>query len=128
MEFIGILHRIGELENISGSANFVKRPFFLKYIDSKNKEQLVKFVFYEPQLDVINNYQINEKVKINFDFRGFDSTKTGKFFEEKVATSISPYQDMADGSKKKNIQIPNTGQIKPDFTRTYEEFPDELVY
>ena len=128
MEFIGILHRIGELENTNGPAIYVKRPFYLKYIDSKNKEQLVKFVFYDPQLDVVNNFQISEKVKINFDFRGFDSSKTGKFFEEKIATSIVSYVDGETKSKKTISFIPNTGEVKPDFTRTYEEFPEELVY
>lgn len=128
MEFIGILHRIGELENINGPAIYVKRPFYLKYIDSKNKEQLVKFVFYDPQLDVVNNFQLSEKVKINFDFRGFDSSKTGKFFEEKIATSIVSYVDGETKNKKTISFIPNTGEVKPDFTRTYEEFPEELVY
>lgn len=128
MEFIGILHRIGDIENLSGSSNFAKRPFFLKYIDSKNKEQLVKFVFYEPQLDIINNFQISEKVKIEFDFRGFDSPKTGKYFEEKVATSIKQFDDPDNKNKPNKTKLPETGQIRPDFTRSYEEFPDQLVY
>lgn len=128
MEFIGILHRIGEIENINGSNTFLKRPFFLKYIDSKNKEQLVKFVFYEPQLDIINNFTINEKIKIEFDFRGFDSSKSGKFFEEKVATSIKSHSSPDEKNKSQKSNLPHTGQIKPDFSRKYEEFPDELVY
>jgi hypothetical protein len=128
MEFIGILHRIGEIENTNGPAIYAKRPFYLKYIDSKNKEQLVKFVFYDPQLDVINNFQLNEKVKINFDFKGLDSAKTGKFFEEKIALSIISCMDLEGKNKKTASFIPSTGEVKPDFTRTYDEFPEELIY
>jgi len=128
MEFIGILHRIGEIENTNVPAIYTKRPFYLKCIDSKNKEQLVKFVFYDPQLNLVNNFQLNEKVKITFDFRGLDSQKTGKFFEEKVALTITSYMDLENNNKKTTSFIPNTGENKPDFTRTYDEFPEELVY
>jgi thiamine kinase-like enzyme len=126
MEFVGIIHSIGELENVNGPSSFTKRPFYVKYNDSKNKEQLVKFVFYEPQLNVINNYQINDRVKINFDFKGLISQKNGKFFEEKIANSITLHEDT--NSKKSNNSAPEIGQIKPDFSRSYDEFPEELIY
>jgi hypothetical protein len=126
MEFIGVIHSIGELENTNGPSSYIKRPFYLKYNDPKNREQLVKFVFYEPQLNVINNFQINDRVKIDFDFKGLISQKTGKFFEEKVANSISLHED--SNNKKTNSLIPQMGQIKPDFSRSYDEFPEELIY
>lgn len=128
MQVIGILQSIGELENTNGPASYVKRPFFVKYLDSKNKEQLLKFVFYEPQLNVINNFQVEEKVKIDFDFKGLISQKTGKFFEEKVAIGISPYSEPGDKKNKNITNIPLTGKIRPDFSRSYDEFPEELIY
>jgi len=126
MEFVGTIHSIGELENVNGPSSYTKRPFYVKYNDSKSKEQIVRFVFYEPQLNVINNFQINDRVKINFDFKGLISQKTGKFFEEKVANSVDLHED--NKGKKSNISLPDIGQIKPDFTRSYDEFPEELIY
>lgn len=128
MELIGVIHSIGDLENTNGPASYVKRPFYLKYNDSKNREQLVKFVFYEPQLNVINNFQINDVVKVDFDFKGLISQKTGKFFEEKIATNINLYEDINSKKSSTNNNVPQIGQIKPDFSRTYDEFPEELIY
>lgn len=128
MEFIGTLYRIGDLENVNGLINFIKRPIFVKYLDSKQKEQLVKFVFQEPNLDIIKNFQINDRVKINFDFRGFDSSKTGKYFEEKIVVSITTFNDSESKKQTKINQLPSNGKVSPDFSRSYEEFPDELSY
>lgn len=127
MEFVGIIHSIGVIENNNGPSYFAKRPFILRYNDSKNKEQLVKFVFNDPQLNVIDNFQIDDTVKINFDFKGLISQKTGKFFEEKIATSICLFEKIEKNNNAK-VNLPNIGQPKPDFTRSYEEFPEELIY
>lgn len=127
MEFVGIIHRIEDLERTTINSNvYEKRGFVLKYIDSTNKEQLVKFYFKNNQIDVIDDYKIGETVKINFDFRGYD-TKSGKFFEEKVATAITTIAENKDKKTKNNL-IPSTGQRIPDYTRNYEEFPTKLVY
>lgn len=128
MEFVGILIRIGDLENTNGPSAYVKRPIFVKYYDSKGKEQLVKFVFQEPNLDLIKNFQINDKIKVIFDFRGFDSTKTGKYFEEKIALSVSPFEESNNRKNNLKFNLPPNGKVSPDFTRSYEEFPDKLLY
>lgn len=127
MEFVGILFQIGEVENIDGPVSFTKRPFFLKYFDSKNKEQIVKFVLYEPNLNIVNNFDIDQKLKIDYDFKGLISSKTGKFFEEKIANNISLVKE-TNSNKNKFKGIPDTNRIKPDYTKNYENFPEELVY
>lgn len=127
MEFVGILFQIGEIESIEGPVSFTKRPFFLKYFDSKNKEQIVKFVLYDPNLNIVNNFEIDQKIKVNYDFKGLISAKTGKFFEEKIANNISLIKEI-NSSNNKFKGIPNTNKLKPDFTKNYDSFPEELVY
>lgn len=127
MEFIGVLYQIGDIESLKvGDIVYEKRPIFLKYLDSFNKEQLVKFYLLPPRLELFEGFQAGEKVILQFDFTGFiNKKKNNNYFGQTIIISAKHY----DQSKKiKTSKIPLTGYIGPDFSRTFQEFPSELIY
>lgn len=127
MEFTGVLYQIGDIESLKvGDVVYEKRAVFVKYLDSFNKEQLVKFYLLPPRLEILEGFQVGEKIIIQFDFNGFiNKKKNNNYFGQTIIISVKH----CDQSKKTRINtIPHTGYIGPDFSRTYEEFPSELVY
>lgn len=127
MEFIGILYEIGNIEtNKVGDIVYEKRAVYIKYLDSFNKEQIVKFYLLPPRLEIIEGFQIGEKVLVQFDFTGFvNKKKNNNYFGQTIIISIKH----SDQTKKQKIsKIPFSGYIGPDLTRTFEEFPSELIY
>ena len=70
MELIGIIHTVGENQNVS--ASFVKREFVLYVENEKNKDwsDYVKIELQQGNVDEMEKYKQGDKIKCHINLRG----------------------------------------------------------
>ncbi len=68
MDIIGVIHRIGEIENHGYS--FLNRFFYIKYTDENKKEQFLKFKLSNNRVELIDGFSVGDKVKVTFKLEG----------------------------------------------------------
>ncbi len=95
MEIIGIIHKIGIIEN--HGYNFQNRFFSIKYIDENKKEQFLKFKLSNGRVELIDSFAEGDKVKITFKLEGTEvknDKKESVIYDRKEVYNIEGYTDL----------------------------------
>lgn len=61
--------------------NFQKREFILEIVDNRNGAEytdFIKFQLVKDKCDILDNYDMNQDIKVNFNIRGRKFDKEGK--------------------------------------------------
>ena len=72
---------VEKFDTLQISDNFRKREFIIETIDSRNGADYtdyIKFQLVKDKCGVLDNYDIDEEVKVNFNIRGRKFEKEGK--------------------------------------------------
>ncbi len=114
LEIQGKLHEIFETQQIT--EKFRKREFVVE-IDDNGYTQYVKFQLNQDKCNIIDNYAVNEQIKVNFNLSGRPYTrKTGErdyitnivaWKIDKIGSGISPEERMEES---KNFELSQSGQ------------------
>ncbi len=135
LEIIGTIYTIGEIEGVD--TKFTTRAFVIKYLNLQGKEYPVKFYLNFQNVSLIDNFRIGQKVKVVFELYGneYVNKNTGEtnIFEKKIALAIT--DKIEDKTKKGSNSAKNTGFVinsnkyqGPNLSRSFDDFPSELVY
>lgn len=136
IELTGVLYKIGNIRNRNG---FVFREIVFKCLDNKGVEQPVKFMLTFNDTNLVDSFQIGQKLQISYyhhgkEFENHAEEELG-IIDNKIIVKLSEIIE-----KPKNLKIskkfvdkfaPITFEEEEevlDLTRTYEEFPKELIY
>lgn len=136
IELIGVLYKIGIVRNRNG---FIFREVAFKCIDNKGLEQPVRFLLNFNDTKIIEQYQVGQKLQISYyhqgkEFENHNADELG-IVDNKIIVKLSELSDKEDKTKVTKKVIDKFSPIPfgeeeevVDLTRTYEEFPKELIY
>jgi len=111
MEFTGIIHKIAETVQVS--ATFKKRDIVLKVVnigkDGAEWPEFPSFQFCQDKCDLLNNYNLGDKVEILFNLKGREwKSPQG---EIKYFNTLDAYVIHSD--KGEELPIPQAAQPMP---------------
>lgn len=132
LELIGILYKIGNVRNRNG---FIFREVAFKCLDHKNVEQPVKFLLNFNDTKLVDQFQIGQRLLITYYHQGkeFENHPPDELgiLDNKIITKLSEVNENKE-QKKNTSKFANISfgenEEKLDLSRSYEEFPKELIY
>lgn len=103
-EIIGILHRIDPIETFGES--FKTRYIYLKHIDENNRTQFIKFRLSHRRVELLDGFEINQKVKLTFSLEGREvknaNNELAIYDSKEVSVIEGCNEDVVKTSEEKN--------------------------
>ena len=115
MEITGVIHSIGEVQQVS--ATFRKREFVIKFEENPLYPQHIQFQLVQDRVELVGGYKQGDMIEVSFNLRGrswTSPTNEVKYFTTLEAWRINPAageqpQPVVQAAPAMNTPVANQG-------------------